>query len=304
MRKALLASLVTIGSARLLHASSALAHIDLLEPEARAHGTAASGDTDVDDNSNLKNGPCGQLTTGRTDRVARYAPGETVRIRLREENAHVSYLRVALDLDGNEFPLRAQFPGGPETQAEAEAAEAALGTEWLLLVYREDNDTPGFVHELEVTLPEQSCDNCTLQVLQYMYDDPSAPYYFQCADLVIADDAARDGGVVATDAGVSSPSSAPPASTSSGGTGGTGGASSAGGGSSAGAPSGPDPAAGGGASGGGTGGGAAAAGAPVRAAADDGGCGIASPARGTRAGVGMGLLGLALLGLVSRRRWG
>src|SRR5438128_2129530 len=139
MRKALLAAPAAIAGAALLQAPPARAHIDLLEPEARAHGTAASGDTDIDDNSSIKNGPCGQVTTGRTDRVARYAPGETIRVRVREENAHESYLRVALDLDGNEFPLRAQFPGGPETQDEASAAEAALGTEWLLLVYREDN---------------------------------------------------------------------------------------------------------------------------------------------------------------------
>jgi hypothetical protein len=298
MRKALLASLVTIGSAGLLQAPPAFAHIDLLEPEARAHGTAASGDTDIDDNSNLKNGPCGQVTTGRTDRVARYAPGETLRIRLREENAHESYLRVALDLDGNEFPLRAQFPGGPETQEEAAAAEAALGTEWLLLVYREDNDMPGFVHELEVTLPEQSCENCTLQVLQYMYDDPSAPYYFQCADLVIADDAAQDAGAAPVDGG-SAPSTAPPASS---GSDGAGGASSAGGSSSAGAPSMLDPAASGGASGSGAVGGGAAAGAPVRAGADDGGgCSTSGAPRGMRGGVGALLLGLVLLGLSARR---
>ncbi len=100
MRKALLAALATIAGAA-LQASPALAHIDLLEPEARAHGTAASGDTDIDDNSSIKNAPCGQVTTGRTGRVARYAPGETIRVRVREENAHESYLRVALDLDGN-----------------------------------------------------------------------------------------------------------------------------------------------------------------------------------------------------------
>src|SRR6187402_3842552 len=59
--------LVTV--AGVLSASTALAHVDLLEPEARAHGTAARGDTDIDVNSNLKSGPCGQVATGRTERV-------------------------------------------------------------------------------------------------------------------------------------------------------------------------------------------------------------------------------------------
>jgi hypothetical protein len=294
MRKALLPTLATIVGAGLLRAPHALAHIDLLEPEARAHGTAASGDTDIDDNSSIKNGPCGQLTTGRTDRVARYAPGETIRIRVREENAHESYLRVALDLDGNDFPLRAQFPGGPETQAEAAAAEAALGAEWLLLVYREDNDSAGFVHELEVTLPERSCTGCTLQVLQYMYDDPGAPYYFQCADLVIAEDAAPDAGAVPVDAG-QGPTSTPPTAT--GGSSGEGPGGSSGESSPAPSPS-PGPAAPAAASAGSTSVGGNAAAAP--AAADDGGCSISSRPHEGRAGVT--LLGVTLLGLLWRRR--
>ena len=182
--------------------STAFAHIDLLEPEARAHGTAARDDLDIDANSNLKSGPCGQMISGRTERVATYAPGQTITVRVREENAHVSYLRVSLDLDGEDFPLRAEVPAGPETEEVAAAAEAALGGEGPLAVYREDNDTPGFIHEIDVTLPNQSCTNCTLQVLQFMYDDPSAPYYFQCADLVIADaGGADDGGGAPTSGG-------------------------------------------------------------------------------------------------------
>jgi hypothetical protein len=167
--------------------ATASAHIDLLEPEPRAHGTAARGDTDVDVNSNLKNAPCGQITTERTDRVTTYAPGQRITVRVREENAHVSYLRVRLDLDGADFPLRTEAPAAPETQEVAMAAEFALGAEGLLAVVREDNDTPGFVHELEVTLPNETCIACTLQIAQFMYDDPAAPHYFQCADLVIAD---------------------------------------------------------------------------------------------------------------------
>jgi hypothetical protein len=299
MRGALLTALATIGSAGVLLAPPALGHIDLLEPEARAHGTAAFGDTDIDENSSIKNGPCGQLTTGRTDRVARYAPGETIRIRVREENAHESYLRVALDLDGDEFPLRAQFPGGAETQAEASAAEAALGTEWLLLVYREDNDTAGFVHELEVTLPERSCTGCTLQVLQYMYDDPAAPYYFQCADLVIADDAARDAGAAARDGG-EEPMSTRPSAT--GGAEGAGAGGSSGEGSSAPAPSAPPSAAGAAGAGGSAGAGGGAAATP---AADDGeGCSVANAPHRGELGLGAALLGVTLLGLVARRRHG
>jgi hypothetical protein len=198
-----ISAMVTVAALSLLTASRAVAHIDLLEPEARAHGTAARGDTDIDENSNLKQAPCGQVVTGRGERVATHVAGETIRVRVREENAHVSYLRVSIDLDGEDFPLRQPAARDPETQDEAAAAEAALGGDGLLAVYREDNDTPGFIHEIEVTLPDATCTRCTLQVLQYMYDDPAAPYYFQCADLVIVNadgaDGPEDAGPVGSD---------------------------------------------------------------------------------------------------------
>ncbi|MEO8184814.1 MAG: hypothetical protein ABI895_38895, partial [Deltaproteobacteria bacterium] len=100
----------------LFGASPAFAHIDLLEPEARAHGTALSGDTDIDANTNQKTGPCGQMTNGRTTRVATYAPGQTFTLRVREETPHESYIRISLNLDGDEFPLRPQASTPAETQ--------------------------------------------------------------------------------------------------------------------------------------------------------------------------------------------
>jgi hypothetical protein len=207
--------IVIVVAGGLLTAPAAWAHIDLLEPEARAHGTAARNDPDIDANSNLKSGPCGQVTSGRTDRVATYAPGQRITVRVREENAHVSYLRVSLDLDGEDFPLRTQFPAGPETQEIAQAEEEALDEGGLLAVVRENNDTPGFVHEIDVTLPEATCTRCTLQVLQFMYDDPAAPYYFQCADLLITEGGLEDAGVVP---GSGAGASATPAASASSGT--------------------------------------------------------------------------------------
>lgn len=209
-------AIVAVG---LLSAPAAWAHIDLLEPEARAHGTAARNDPDIDVNSSLKSQPCGQVTSGRTDRVSTYAPGQRITVRVREENAHVSYLRVSIDLDGESFPLRTEVPAGPETQELAQAAEDALGGAGLLAVVRENNDMLGYVHEIEVTLPEATCTNCTLQVLQFMYDDPAAPYYFQCADLVITDTTSADAGAIPdAGAGAAGPPGpgTPPASESSG----------------------------------------------------------------------------------------
>jgi MYXO-CTERM domain-containing protein len=176
----------------LLGASPALAHVDLLEPEARAHGTAAGATAD-DVNTNQKTAPCGQVTNGRTDRVTTYAPGQTITLRVAEETPHESYIRVSLDLDGDTFPLRPQVSTPAETEEVALAAEQALGGDTLLGVFRETNNTANFVHEIEVTLPNQTCTNCTLQVIQFMYGAGN-PFYFQCADLVISGDAAAGGG--------------------------------------------------------------------------------------------------------------
>ena len=61
-----------------------------------------------------------------------------------------------------------------------------------------------FLADYLLTLPDIECSNCTLQVIQFMYDDPAAPYYFQCADLVIA------AGGEAQDAGAAAPTNQGP----------------------------------------------------------------------------------------------
>jgi MYXO-CTERM domain-containing protein len=289
----------------LLTTSSAFAHIDLLEPPARAHGTAASGDTDVDENTNQKTSPCGQVTNGRNpDRVTTYAPGQTITVRVAEETNHDSYIRVSLDLDGDDdFQVRQPAVVGgmiaPETQEIAEAAEEALDSEHLLRVLREDNTANNFVHEIDVTLPNETCDNCTLQVIQLMYNTPQI-YYFQCADLVIAEGGA-DAGVGAggsTNAGEAGAAGA--GGTPGSGSGGTSSAGTGGAGPGAGGGAGVSAGAGGRASTGGTG---TAGSAPVATDDDDdGGCTIATHAGEGSAGAGLlSLLALGL-GLVARRR--
>lgn len=198
------------GAAHVLGASPAFAHIDLLEPEPRAHGIAATGDRGENDGSNQKRGPCGQLMNGRTTRVTTYAPGETFTLRVREETPHESYIRVVLDVDGDDgFIERSETRIAPETGEQAQAAEDALGNEHLLAVYREFNDTSNAVLEIPVTLPLVTCESCTLQVTQLMFNS-TRPYYYQCADLVIAGEpvaapVADAGGLsVAPDAGPAS----------------------------------------------------------------------------------------------------
>ena len=76
----------------------ARAHIDLTHPIPREQGVR-SRDTP---NSNLKQGPCGQILNGRTDKVNVFAPGETIEVTWRETTNHDSYYRVAFDREGDD----------------------------------------------------------------------------------------------------------------------------------------------------------------------------------------------------------
>ncbi len=71
-------------------------------------------------------------------------------------------------------------------------------------------DMAGGEYDIDVTLPDIECDNCTLQVIQVMTDKP--PYvsgyvpenndiYYQCADLVLVAGGGPDGGAGGADGG-------------------------------------------------------------------------------------------------------
>ena len=70
----------------------------------------------------------------------------------------------------------------------------------VLLDAIEDGDRSQREYSVMVTLPDIECDNCTLQVIQVMYD--KTPYevgkddiYYQCADLILRVGGVPDGGM-------------------------------------------------------------------------------------------------------------
>lgn len=144
-----------------LLAAPAAAHIQLDDPPART--------------SSQKEGPCGAADAPRGETVATFAPGETITVRWRETINHPAHYRIAFDADGDDDfadPLDfMDFSGNPTVLLDAIA------------------DRNGGEYSAEVTLPEVTCDRCTLQVVQVMYDKP--PYgdgndlYYQCADIAL-----------------------------------------------------------------------------------------------------------------------
>jgi len=150
-----------------------------------------------------KSEPCGRLNGLRTPNVSVFAPGETITISLRETINHPSHFRVSFDDDGHD-----DFCYPASTTDFNTCASVML-----------DNiaDDPAAAQTIEFTFPDVECENCTLQVVQVMYDKVATGWgdndlYFNCADIALrAPGATPDAGPDDPDAGVvvGGPDSAP-----------------------------------------------------------------------------------------------
>ncbi len=138
----------------------------------------------------LKSGPCGTPGGTRSANINYFEPGQTIDVEWDEYVNHPSHYRIAFDLDGDDDFV------DPATMQELYSNDAVL-------LDGIDDDPPTYpLYSVSITLPDIECDNCTLQLIQVMYDKP--PYevggndiYYQCADLVL-----RRGDPPGADAGV------------------------------------------------------------------------------------------------------
>jgi len=126
----------------------------------------------------LKTGPCGVAGGERTANVTYYEPGETIEVRWDEYVDHPGHYRIAFDDDGD------------DDFVDPAAMMELYSNETVLLDGITDKGQGERDYVATVTLPELSCDNCTLQVIQVMYDKlpyktPGNDIYYQCADLVL-----------------------------------------------------------------------------------------------------------------------
>lgn len=263
----------------LLAGPSASAHIDLNNPPARH-------DDPLEDQ---KDGPCGVAGSPRSGDPTVLQPGQTLTITWDETIDHDSHYRLAFLTDGEDFPLPVAFD---------DFCDPAVD-DWC--VADELADVVDGSYEYEWVVPDTPCDNCTLQLIQVMYDGDGlqeSDFYYDCADVVILDPdpstSATSGAGGGGDGGAGDGGSA---------TSGDGGGSSSDGptGSGSSSPSGGDDAAG-------AGGGAVAStgsysGAEPRVFPDEGGCSVAAPGATGRALLAAPLaMAIAALGLRGLRR--
>jgi hypothetical protein len=181
-------TLVALASAvpLLLAAGTASAHLNLVSPPPRLEGQAGG--------NQLKTKPCGQMTNMRTDKVTTFTPGQKVDIKIKEYVDHPGYFAVAFDPDGDDnFPFpRANMD---DVDAATDDPKALFPISNTVLGIRTDKEkecyTENAQHEctISVTIPNMTCQNCTLQVTQFMTDKlgdgNDNEYYYQCADIKI-----------------------------------------------------------------------------------------------------------------------
>lgn len=112
----------------------------------------------------LKTGPCGAVA--RTTTPAQFTPGQMVEVEWEETINHPGFYRIAFSLAGDT---------GFDSAVLYSAADT-LGTE-TALPHR---------YKATITLPMQTCESCTLQLIQVMTDRTPPSNYYSCADIKIA----------------------------------------------------------------------------------------------------------------------
>lgn len=170
--------------------SRAAAHIELVEPSPRytlpSNKSCPCGDGD----SNRRCMVTAEESSdpNRSTNVQTFTAGSTIKVVVSEYIDHAGRIRVAFDPDGADL---ADFNANILEDV-SDPAEPGLSM-----------DNPR-IWELDVTLPDMTCENCTLQIIQAMHGDTEnavldpAPLstYYTCADirLVSADGEAGGSG--------------------------------------------------------------------------------------------------------------
>ncbi len=159
----------------LFSTSTAWAHLTLTSPPARHP------------DSDLKYGPCGvgdaDSRTTDPSKITTYMAGETITVEWTEVIDHdPSHYRIAFSSEGDDFVDPTGFDDQETVFPE------------LLDGIPDADGGNGHQYSVEVTLPNEPCDLCSLQVIQVMHDKPpwgpdgGDDIYYQCADIVILAD--------------------------------------------------------------------------------------------------------------------
>nr|HEX4318532.1 SCE4755 family polysaccharide monooxygenase-like protein [Kofleriaceae bacterium] len=151
-----------------------------------------------------KSAPCGQDDPGNpivpTNDVTTVHAGDTITVTVDEKIFHPGHYRVALAQDMTSLPDDPAVTAG-DTPCGSAAIQDSSTTGVII-----DNQLPHTTafsspQSFQVTIPATTCNNCTLQVVEFMSDHgfnvPGGCFYHHCAtmNVVAAGTAIPDGGI-------------------------------------------------------------------------------------------------------------
>ena len=172
----------------------AQAHLELRSPAPRYDGTEQ------------KNGPCGRAGGTRGTDVTVFRPGERIEVVWEETVNHPAHFRIAFDIDGDDDFVDPPCETHCDDRMDPEYPTFTMYADpTVLLDDIEDGNRE--VGRAQITLPDVECENCTLQVIQVMYDKRPITIggndiYYTCADIALRRDAPPyDGGAGGADGG-------------------------------------------------------------------------------------------------------
>jgi hypothetical protein len=138
--------------------------------------------TDIRAGTSIKTGPCGPYAPGTGARTTLTA-GSTFTVEFDETINHTGYFQLFYSevRDTNFVLIQDRIPHSNAAPSPSFA-----------------NPRP---YSTTITVPNVSCSECTLQLIQVMEDRSPPTLYFSCADIAIVGGPSPDAGVVPADAG-------------------------------------------------------------------------------------------------------
>ncbi|HSN98149.1 MAG TPA: SCE4755 family polysaccharide monooxygenase-like protein [Candidatus Nanopelagicales bacterium] len=140
-----------------------------------------------------KTGPCGMANSVRGSTITTYEPGATITVSWQEPVDHPAHYRILFAADGSAFPDPVS-----ETDFCTPGQELTPGSGiWCLADNIPDmaSNANNMSYSTTATLPDVTCDNCTLQLVQWMNGAAAGQeLYYKCADLVLSSGGAGGAG--------------------------------------------------------------------------------------------------------------
>ncbi|MEM9193589.1 MAG: SCE4755 family polysaccharide monooxygenase-like protein [Myxococcota bacterium] len=183
MRKLLVVGLGAV--CLLLEVPTVSAHLELTNPPARYA------------RNQQKNPPCGMADGPRGDNLTVYEPGETIEVVWEEFVNHPGHFRIAFDEDGSDDFVDPPCMENCESRTNPTMPVFEYYSNSNVLLDNIEDNPSGGIYRATVTLPNVQCENCTLQVIQVMYDKrpisyPGNDLYYQCANIALRGEVMQD----------------------------------------------------------------------------------------------------------------